>query len=91
MQRCSFAVVSLRFVRFATVVAFTICALASSLYAQKKQGFTAFIVGNPANDTNSIGGFANATFGQVTQAYRDTSTTNDAGGRQIQIVARINF
>jgi hypothetical protein len=50
-----------------------------------------FIVGNPANDTNTIGGFANATFGQVTQAYRDTSTTNDAGGRQIQIVGRINF
>ncbi len=50
-----------------------------------------FIVGNPANDTNTIGGFANATFGQVTQAYRDTSTTNDAGGRMIQLVGRINF
>ncbi len=50
-----------------------------------------FIVGNPANDTNTIGGFANATFGQVTQAYRDTSTTNDPGGRLIQLVGRINF
>ncbi len=50
-----------------------------------------FIVGNPANDTNTIGGFANATFGQVTQAYRDLSTTNDPGGRLIQIVGRINF
>jgi len=50
-----------------------------------------FIVGNPANDTNSIGGFANATFGQVTQAYRDLSTTNDPGGRLIQLVGRINF
>ncbi len=50
-----------------------------------------FIVGNPANDTNTIGGFANATFGQVTQAYRDLSTTNDPGGRLIQLVGRINF
>lgn len=50
-----------------------------------------FIVGNPANDTNTVGGFANATFGQVTQAYRDLSTTNDPGGRLIQLVGRINF
>ncbi len=50
-----------------------------------------FIVGNPGNDTNTVGGFANATFGQVTQAYRDTSTTNDPGGRLIQLVGRINF
>jgi Carboxypeptidase regulatory-like domain len=50
-----------------------------------------FIVGNPANDVNTIGGFGSATFGQVTQAYRDTSTTNDPGGRLVQIVARINF
>ena len=50
MQRCSFAVVSLRLIRFSAVSLFTICALASSLYAQKnKQGFTAFIVGNPAD------------------------------------------
>ena len=50
-----------------------------------------FIVGDPAADTNVIGGFANATFGQVTNAYRDLSTTNDPGGRLIQIVGRINF
>ncbi|MGH9842101.1 MAG: carboxypeptidase regulatory-like domain-containing protein [Blastocatellia bacterium] len=50
-----------------------------------------FIVGNPANDVNVIGGFPNATFGQVTQAYRDLSTTNDPGGRLIQLVGRINF
>lgn len=50
MQRCSFAAVSLRLIRFSAVSLFTICALASSLYAQKnKQGFTAFIVGNPAD------------------------------------------
>ncbi len=50
-----------------------------------------FIIGNPANDVNVIGGFPNATFGQVTQAYRDLSTTNDPGGRLIQLVGRINF
>jgi hypothetical protein len=50
-----------------------------------------FIIGNPANDVNTVGGFANATFGQVTQAYRDLSTTNDPGGRLIQLVGRINF
>ncbi|MFN0083802.1 MAG: carboxypeptidase regulatory-like domain-containing protein [Blastocatellia bacterium] len=50
-----------------------------------------FMVGNPANDTNTIGGFGAQTFGQVTQAYRDLSTTNDPGGRMIQFVGRINF
>ena len=50
-----------------------------------------FIVGNPANDTNGVGGFGTPTFGQVTQAYRDLSTTNDPGGRLIQLVGRINF
>jgi TonB-dependent receptor-like protein len=56
-----------------------------------------FIVGNPANDVNVIGGLnvvggvGNAAFGQVTQAYRDISTTNDPGGRSIQLVGRINF
>ena len=37
MYRCLFAAV------------FVICVLTSSLYAQKKQGFEAFIVGNPAD------------------------------------------
>jgi Carboxypeptidase regulatory-like domain/TonB dependent receptor len=56
-----------------------------------------FIVGNPANDVNVIGGVnvvggvGNAGFGQITQAYRDLSTTNDPGGRLIQLVGRINF
>lgn len=50
-----------------------------------------FIVGNPANDSNSIGGFSSPGFGQLTQAYRDLSTTNDPGGRLIQFVARLNF
>ncbi|MBO0798968.1 MAG: hypothetical protein J2P31_09095, partial [Blastocatellia bacterium] len=49
-----------------------------------------FIVGNAGSDVNTItaGG---TSFGQLTQAYRDTSTTNDPGGRLIQIVGRINF
>jgi hypothetical protein len=50
-----------------------------------------FSVGNPASDATGIGGFGNATFGQLTQAYRDLSTTNDPGGRLIQFVLRINF
>lgn len=50
-----------------------------------------FLVGDPANDVNNIGGFGGTTFGRVTSAYRDTSTTNDPGGRLIQIVARFNF
>ena len=32
-----------------------------------------------------------ATFGQVTAAYQDISTTNDPGGRPIQFVFRFNF
>ena len=50
-----------------------------------------FLVGGAANDVNNIGGFGNATFGQTANAYQDTSTTNDPGGRLIQFVGRINF
>jgi carboxypeptidase family protein len=56
-----------------------------------------FIVGNASNDVNTItgsggtNGVGGTSFGQLTQAYRDTSTTNDAGGRSIQFVGRINF
>ena len=35
--------------------------------------------------------FPGETFMQVTDAYRDSSNTNDPGGRLVQIVARINF
>ncbi|HKX27082.1 MAG TPA: hypothetical protein VJ302_05250, partial [Blastocatellia bacterium] len=49
-----------------------------------------FLVGNPANDVNTLGAGGTA-FGQLTNAYRDTSTTNDPGGRLIQFVARFNF
>jgi hypothetical protein len=50
-----------------------------------------FIVGDPSNDTNSATNFSSQSFGQVMQAYRDTSTTNDPGGRLVQLVLRINF
>jgi len=50
-----------------------------------------FIVGNANNDTNVIGGHGSPTFAQLSSAYRDLSTTNDPGGRLIQLVARINF
>jgi hypothetical protein len=50
-----------------------------------------FLVGNPNNDTNTATNFSSATFGQVTQAYNDQSTTYDPGGRLIQFVLRINF
>ncbi len=51
------------------------------------------------NALNNINFFANtnltnftsATFGQVTEAYRDPNNTQDPGGRLIQIVARFNF
>jgi len=38
-----------------------------------------------------FGTFSSATFAQVNDAYRDSSNTNDPGGRLVQIVARINF
>jgi hypothetical protein len=49
-----------------------------------------FSVGSPNNASTTIGVGAD-TFGRVTNAYRDISTTNDPGGRLIQFVARINF
>ncbi len=50
-----------------------------------------FMVGGAANDFTGIGGFAGDAFGRITTAYQDLSTTNDPGGRMVQIVARINF
>jgi hypothetical protein len=56
-----------------------------------------FLVGSAAADINSTaaGSTVNAptslTFGQTRNAYQDTSTTNDPGGRLIQFVGRINF
>ena len=50
-----------------------------------------FLVGSAANDVNSLGGFTSASFGRITNAYQDTSTTNDPGGRVGQLVIRLNF
>ncbi len=50
-----------------------------------------FMIGSAANDFTGIGGFAGDAFGRITTAYQDLSTTNDPGGRMVQIVARINF
>lgn len=50
-----------------------------------------FLVGNASNDVNEIGGFGAANFGRYTNAYQDISTTNDPGGRLVQLVLRFNF
>ncbi len=49
-----------------------------------------FLIGGAANDATSAG-VGGLTFGQTDQAYLDTSTTNDPGGRLIQFVLRLNF
>jgi len=46
---------------------------------------------NNVNFFGAIGTFSSANFAQVTTAYRDSSNTNDPGGRLIQLVARLNF
>ncbi|MGI8784082.1 MAG: carboxypeptidase regulatory-like domain-containing protein [Acidobacteriota bacterium] len=48
------------------------------------------MLGNPALDLSGIP-INTLLFGQTTSAYQDLSTTNDPGGRMIQLVARINF
>ena len=50
-----------------------------------------FLVGSAANDVNALGGFTSSTFGRMTNAYQDLSTTNDPGGRLVQLVVRFNF
>jgi hypothetical protein len=50
-----------------------------------------FLVGNASNDINTLGGLTTATFGRFTNAYQDISTTNDPGGRLVQLVVRFNF
>jgi hypothetical protein len=50
-----------------------------------------FLVGSAANDVTGITNFGSADFGRTLNAYQDTSTTNDPGGRLIQLVGRINF
>jgi hypothetical protein len=50
-----------------------------------------FLVGSAANDVNTLGGFTSPAFGRMTAAYQDLSTTNDPGGRLVQLVLRLNF
>ncbi len=50
-----------------------------------------FMVGNAGNDVNTVTNFASQAFGQTGNAYQDLSTTNDPGGRLIQLVVRFNF
>ena len=50
-----------------------------------------FLVGNASNDVNTLAGFGAATFARFTNAYQDISTTNDPGGRLVQLVVRFNF
>jgi hypothetical protein len=50
-----------------------------------------FLVGNAGADLNTLGGLNASTFGRFTAAYQDLSTTNDPGGRLVQLVVRFNF
>ena len=50
-----------------------------------------FLVGSAGNDLHTLGGFTSSNFGRMTQAYQDLSTTNDPGGRLVQLVVRFNF
>jgi hypothetical protein len=49
------------------------------------------MLGSPASDLSGIAVNSQAGFGQTGFAYQDLSTTNDPGGRMIQLVARFNF
>jgi hypothetical protein len=50
-----------------------------------------FKIGSQTAADTSVSNFSGATFGQTAAAYQDLSTTNDVGGRMIQLVLRINF
>jgi hypothetical protein len=50
-----------------------------------------FKIGSQTAADTSVTNFSAATFGQTSNAYQDLSTTNDVGGRMIQIVLRVNF
>jgi len=50
-----------------------------------------WLVGSAGNDVNAPGGLTSGLFARYTAAYQDISTTNDPGGRLIQIVLRLNF
>jgi hypothetical protein len=50
-----------------------------------------WLVGSAGNDVNVPGGLGTGTFARYTAAYQDISTTNDPGGRLVQLVLRLNF
>jgi hypothetical protein len=50
-----------------------------------------FLVGSAGNDLNTLTNFTSTAFGRMTNAYQDLSTTNDPGGRLVQLVVRFNF
>jgi len=50
-----------------------------------------WLVGAAGNDVNGGGTLSSGFFGRYTAAYQDISTTNDPGGRLIQLVLRLNF
>lgn len=50
-----------------------------------------WLVGSAAADVNVIGGLNSGLFARYTAAYQDISTTNDPGGRLVQLVLRLNF
>ncbi len=50
-----------------------------------------FKVGSQSSEVSTVSNFSGSTFGQTFGAYQDLSTTNDPGGRMVQIVVRINF
>jgi Carboxypeptidase regulatory-like domain len=50
-----------------------------------------FLVGSAGADVNTLTGLNATTFGRFTAAYQDLSTTNDPGGRLVQLVVRFNF
>jgi len=49
-----------------------------------------FFPGGSANSVNTAG-LQSTSFGRITAAYQDLSTTDDPGGRIVQIVLRVNF
>ena len=50
-----------------------------------------WLVGAAGNDVNGAGTLSSGFFGRYTAAYQDISTTNDPGGRLVQLVLRLNF
>jgi len=50
-----------------------------------------FYYGGSASSSTATKTLTSTTFGRITSAYQDISTTDDPGGRILQLVARVNF